>query len=49
MNPAMNTQDILVKIQCLGAGAEKKKKKSHFTRNGSINKVKENGKEEGAI
>ena len=26
MNPAMNTQDILVKIQCLGAGAEKKKK-----------------------
>ena len=44
----MNTQDILVKIQCLGAGAEKKKK-SHFTRNGSINKVKENGKEEGAI
>ena len=28
MNPAMNTQDILVKIQCLWAGAEKKKKKA---------------------
>ena len=30
MNPAMNTQDILVKIQCLGAGAEKKKKKPFY-------------------
>ena len=49
MNPATNSQDILVKIQCLGVGAGEKKKKSHFIINGSINEVKENGKEEGAM